>query len=359
MILIICCICGQKCSYLETFEGAPHNLMSVYNTNYLELRDLDIYHCYSCGHTQIPTYLSEEYYQDYSMGSYWGSSFKRVRQQQISRLVSLLSKRERFLDIGCGVGHYLELAQEHFNELYGVEPSARSAIIAAQKGFNIIQDYFHEGLKFDAGFDAISMIEVLEHLEQPSALFELAAQSLNEDGILIVEVPNGQRIMSERLYYNLCTDHIQYFSVSSLATMAQRAGLSIICVQASPDPNLLELYARKRSRPSVTFGNKRESTRDYLVSRIPNGSRVAAWGAGAESSSFLAMLEGILIIDCIFDSNNEKDGQHIAGIPIVIPTREAVSQYDIVILFANSHKEQITSQLYALNFQGQLLAVGN
>ncbi|WP_284036666.1 class I SAM-dependent methyltransferase [Neobacillus sp. 114] len=350
-----CCICGQISTFEEKYEKAPHQLMNVYNSDLLHLRDLEIYHCATCGHTQIPSFISEEYYQDYSMGSFWGSSFKRVRQQQVERLAMLAPARKRFLDIGCGVGHYLKLAEKHFEELYGVEPSKTSALSAQQQGFSVINDYFHEGLIFESGFDAISIIEVLEHLEQPGDLFAQAARLLNENGILLVEVPNGQRIVEKRLYNNLCTDHIQYFSVTSLTAMAKRAGLTVVCAQESEDPNLLELYVKNVPKPADTFSTRRQAALNQLVSKIPVNARVAAWGAGAESVCFLAMLEGRISIPCMFDSDRNKHGHNIAGIPIVKPTSEHVGQFDMIILFANSHKRQIQDQLSQLGFTGTLL----
>lgn len=333
-------------------------MMNVYNSDELQLRDLEIYHCVSCGHTQIPAHINEEYYQDYSMGSYWGASFRRLREQQIERLAVLAPARNRFLDIGCGVGHYLELAQPHFAELCGVEPSISSAKIARQKGFSVIHDYFHEGLNFESGFDAISIVEVLEHLEQPALLFAQAARLLNDNGILLVEVPNGQRIVDNRLYYNLCTDHIQYFSVTSLSAMAHRAGLTVVCAQEANDPNLLELFVRKTTKPAESFSGRRQIELDQLVSQLPSGAKVAAWGAGAESACFLAMLEGIIDIQCLFDSDQAKHGHDISRIPIVNPTAEAVRQFDSIILFANAHKRQIQSQLTELGFKGTLLIFG-
>lgn len=332
--------------------------MSVYNSDQLHLRDLDIFHCDSCGHTQIPAHISEEYYQDYSMGSFWGASFQRARELQIERLATLAPACNRFLDIGCGVGHYLQLAKKHFEELFGVEPSISSAKTAKEKGFSIIHDYFHDGLSFESGFDAISIIEVLEHLEQPAVLFEQAARLLNENGILLVEVPNGQRIFENRLYNNLCTDHIQYFSVNSLTKMAHGAGLSVICAQESLDPNLLELYVKKTSNRIDTFSSKRQSALDKLVPHLySTNARIAAWGAGAECSCFLAMLDSEAEISCLFDSDKAKHGHHIARIPIVKPTPEEVSKFDIIILFAYSHKKQIQEQLIELGFTGKLLVL--
>jgi 2-polyprenyl-3-methyl-5-hydroxy-6-metoxy-1,4-benzoquinol methylase len=340
---------------MEKYNRAPHELMRIYNLNQLILRDIEIYHCSSCGHTQIPAYISEDYYHDYSMGSFWGSSFKRIREQQLERLAKLAPSGKRFLDIGCGVGHYLELAKKYFDDPIGVEPSITSAKTAKQKGFSVINDYFHKGLSFESGFDVITIIEVLEHLEQPIDLFVQAASLLNENGILFVEVPNGQRIVEKRLYYNLCTDHIQYFSATSLTVMALQAGLTVVCVQESSDPNLLEIYVRKPSKPSDTFSTRRQYALDKLISQIPTNARVAAWGAGAESVCFLAMVEGRIKINCIFDSNEAKQRCKIANIPIVKPKTEYISKFDTIILFANAHKRQIQEQLMELGFTGTLL----
>ncbi|MGX6441635.1 class I SAM-dependent methyltransferase [Neobacillus sp. K501] len=291
------------------------------------------------------------------MGSFWGSSFRSTREAQIERLASLAPSNSRFLDIGCGVGHYLTIAKKRFTNLFGVEPSRTSVKIAREKGFTVIHDYFHEGLEFDGGFDAISIIEVLEHLEQPLVLFKQAARLLNENGILLVEVPNGQRIVEKKLFNNLCTDHIQYFSVSSLSSMAHQAGLSIVCVQESRDPNLLELYVKRSTRSQESFTSKRDVAMDRLLTKLSPKDRVSAWGAGAESVSYLAMLQKVTNIQCLFDSDVAKHGHSIAKIPILPPTAENVTKFDKIILFASAHRQQIQEQLNELGFCGELLDI--
>lgn len=329
--------------------------MGEYDSDLLHVCDIDIYRCESCGHMQIPAHIDEEYYHEYTMGSFWGASFTELRKKQVQRLAMLAPARKQFLDIGCGVGHYLTLAREHFETVCGVEPSFSSAHAARRRGFTVIHDYFHDGLRFESGFDAISMIEVLEHLEQPAEVFACAARRLNEGGVLLAEVPNGQRIFEKCLYYNLCTDHIQYFSVPSLTQMAKGAGLTVLCVQEAADPNVLELYARKAAPARDSFGERRQRHVEKMISQIPKDAHVAAWGAGAEALCFLAMLEGNIQIRCLFDSDQNKHGHNIARIPIVKPTGEKVRTFDTIILFANAHKQQIQGQLAQLGFTGRLL----
>jgi 2-polyprenyl-3-methyl-5-hydroxy-6-metoxy-1,4-benzoquinol methylase len=329
--------------------------MIDYNAERVQLCDIKIYHCNSCGHTQIPTHINESYYEEYSMGSFWGASFKRAREQQVERLSLLAPSNERFLDIGCGVGHYLELAQKCFQEIVGIEPSKSSVMIAREKGFTVTHDYFHQDLSFDSNFDVITIIEVLEHLENPLLMVTQAANLLKENGILLIEVPNGQRIFEKKLYNNLCTDHIQYFSVTSLSAMAVRVGMSVLCVQESVDPNLLEIYMRKVPKSPDNFSVTRQKSLDKITSQLPQNSKVAAWGAGAEATCFLAMLEDKIQIHCLFDSDEAKQGNYLSRIPIKRPTSEAVSDFDIIIIFANAHTNQIQNQLEQLGFSGVLL----
>lgn len=70
--------------------------MSLYDSNELNLRDLEIFNCNSCGHTQIPAFIDKDYYQDYSMGSFWGDSFKRIREHQLERLSTFAPSSNSF-----------------------------------------------------------------------------------------------------------------------------------------------------------------------------------------------------------------------------------------------------------------------
>jgi len=100
------------------------------------------------------------------------------------------------LDVGCGNGIISRgVGREGFS-VYGIDVSdkaiekARSLTDQANVKFDVISA---EQLVADGKrYHAVICSEVLEHLNQPEKLLGVLYQSLTDDGILIVTVPNGQ-----------------------------------------------------------------------------------------------------------------------------------------------------------------------
>jgi 2-polyprenyl-3-methyl-5-hydroxy-6-metoxy-1,4-benzoquinol methylase len=99
------------------------------------------------------------------------------------------------LDVGCGNGIIARgLGKEGFN-VYGIDISekaiekARILTDIPNVRFDVISA---ETLVADGNrYHAIICSEVLEHLNQPEKLLDVLYQSLTDDGVLIVTVPNG------------------------------------------------------------------------------------------------------------------------------------------------------------------------
>lgn len=120
----------------------------------------------------------------------------RKRLDFISDAVSLKSKTAaRVLDVGCGNGVISRhLGRLGFNVL-GIDISDQT--IAKARELNTLPNVRFDVLSAEQlvaqgdTFDVIVCSEVLEHLQHPSSLLEVLYQSLKEDGILVVTVPNG------------------------------------------------------------------------------------------------------------------------------------------------------------------------
>ena len=94
----------------------------------------------------------------------------------------------RVLDAGAGAGRLVEALTRAGYAARGIEPSARSAAMAAAAGRAVsveaIEDHGDEGL------DAVVLWHVLEHLDEPRAALTKVRSWLRRGGLLLVGVPN-------------------------------------------------------------------------------------------------------------------------------------------------------------------------
>ena len=111
-------------------------------------------------------------------------------------LAESIPKSGSVLDVGCGNGIIsLQLGKEGY-AVHGIDMSDKSIGNAKQKNpfTNVTFSVMDAETMRASGqrYDAIVCSEVLEHLNQPGALLKQLLEILNDNGILLVTVPNGK-----------------------------------------------------------------------------------------------------------------------------------------------------------------------
>ena len=106
-------------------------------------------------------------------------------QQVVTLLAARLPAGSRLLDVGAGTGDFLKLASGHF-AVTGVEPSPHLARRIEQR----IQCPLHVG-PFEEfrplePFDAVVMMDIIEHTADPRRLLRQAFEVLRPGGLLFV-----------------------------------------------------------------------------------------------------------------------------------------------------------------------------
>jgi len=109
----------------------------------------------------------------------------------IQECLKLLPSRGRVLDIGCFNGYFLDILKEKGYETYGIDASTEAIKICNSKGHKTIEANLEENFPFeDNFFDAITGLEIIEHLADTDNLLKEIKRTLKPKGILIFSTPN-------------------------------------------------------------------------------------------------------------------------------------------------------------------------
>ena len=99
-------------------------------------------------------------------------------------------ERKKLLDIGTSGGTFLEKANAHKWDAYGIEPFEEDVKLCKSKGLNVINGVA-ESLPFDDNtFEVVHASHVFEHLDDPLIAAIEAYRVLKPGGIIFIEVPN-------------------------------------------------------------------------------------------------------------------------------------------------------------------------
>lgn len=216
-------------------------------------RSIELLICASCGSIHADCgppegdLYSEVYAQPHSVSPLVADSLERVAR-------SFLAARQagRWLDIGFGAGDLLGAARAVGFEACGSEISQAAIERAKARGFDVASgtDAFADG-----GFDVVSMVELIEHVEEPRSFLREARRLLRPGGCLYITTPNAwslnRWILASAWSVFAPPDHITIFTARGLHRLLRSEGFDIAATHTE-GLNPFEVARRFRRRPSAT-----------------------------------------------------------------------------------------------------------
>lgn len=140
-------------------------------------------------------------------------------------LRDLLPPRSRVLEVGAGDGALVELLLKHGHTPVALDPDAGACdYVSSRFGVRTIAARVEDADLESAGpFDAILMLNLIEHLEDPANVMRVLRGFLRDGGLVGIETPNILRtkVGPKRMY---SFPHNYYFSPQSLLQMVSAQG---------------------------------------------------------------------------------------------------------------------------------------
>ena len=223
---------------INAFSVIPHDVQGAGSS-------LSIKECLNCGLAwQFPRFrtaaesvkILSRRYEEQEQGSYCDPQKRRaVSGVELEFLESFVEAPGKLLDIGAGDGTFVAQAAAHGWDCIGLDPAARQNPELRPSGpgsFTLIEGTLKD-LDPAQRFDAITMWDVIEHLDDPADVLTNALPFLKDTGILIVETGNYQsvdRIVSGADWWAYMADHRWYFAPPTVHQLLKKFGLEYVAL---------------------------------------------------------------------------------------------------------------------------------
>lgn len=141
----------------------------------------------------------------------------------------------KILDIGCAAGTFLAFLRDQGWDVAGVELDSRAVRFAQQEfGLTILNDAL-ESLDTDQyhkSFEAVTMLHLIEHLDDPASILAVVLRLLRPGGMLVVETPTFDslvfKLLGKRERSLSCGGHIFFFTVDTLSRLMSKIGFEVV-----------------------------------------------------------------------------------------------------------------------------------
>lgn len=236
-----CALCGladYQIIYKENFSGSDLNKKTFSARRIPEKVHLRIVKCNHCGliysNPLIPPELLKNLYsesaynydfEEIDLGKTYGHY---IREASIN-----LKKKENYLDIGCGNGFMLGVAQKvGFKNVFGVEPST-DALKKAKPEFrkNIKNGMFKKGLFEKNYFDLITIFQTLDHISDPNLFLKNVYEILAPGGAVLAYNHNVNSLSAKLLGENspiFDIEHAVLYDKKTISQIFQKNGFQTV-----------------------------------------------------------------------------------------------------------------------------------
>jgi len=149
------------------------------------------------------------------------------------RFVRRFRRTGKILDIGCGLGYFLEAARREGFSACGMEGSGFAMeYVRKEFGIPVVPAPVESTTLEESTFDVVTLWHVVEHLPDPLAALRKIRSLLRDGGILIMETRNYRgydaRAQGERWGGWALPHHLWHFDPGSYRLLVEKAGFRVV-----------------------------------------------------------------------------------------------------------------------------------
>ncbi len=373
-----CPVCGageKRILFSQVFDALSEGSLSA---------GYDVVICQHCGFAfadRVPEQsVFDRYYAEMSKYEYEQrggeeSAADLARFEAIAEEVRpfVSSPDARILDLGCSNGRLLAiLRQKGFPNVSGLDPSPACARDAHELyGVNVSTGTLMKNDLSAEPYDLILMIGVLEHIRDLDDAIKKVAGMLSPRGRILFEVPDatGFPDWPDAPYQQFSTEHVCFFSATSLRNLMHRHGFSLVNDHtlsrnqsvSTVMPVVSSIYEKsERATPALERDEKTgkallryisqsemvETRVQQIIAEIATSKReILVWGVGTHTQRLMktSRLPEASIVGFI-DSNSNYQSRTLHGIQIISPDA-LLDRREPILVSSRAFQDEICTQI--------------
>jgi len=164
-----------------------------------------------------------------------------------------------FLDVGCGLGFFMDVAQDEGCQVSGIEFNI-SAVEHIRSKY-VFPVFLGDILEFpeEQCYDIVSMMDVIEHFQHPLEALKKTSKILKPGGILVLSTMDCDSIVSKLLGKRLedfrrVNEHLFFFTRRTIYALLEQEGFDIIEVKYHGHTFRLDFLADRLKNVSLPIG---------------------------------------------------------------------------------------------------------
>jgi 2-polyprenyl-3-methyl-5-hydroxy-6-metoxy-1,4-benzoquinol methylase len=195
--------------------------------------------CTACGLEWLepmptPGEASRYYAESYREGLYTAYAKADEIRTLIARhrlaVVQSVARPGRWLDVGCGTGHFVTAAVGAGIDAEGLDVSPAAVAAARARGLTAHVSRVEEFAP-SVPYDAITAFDVIEHTLDPGLFLDRLRTWLAPGGTLVMTLPDVTSIyprllMRRHWFYYAPSDHLYYFGPRTLTRLLEQHGFT-------------------------------------------------------------------------------------------------------------------------------------
>ena len=256
-----------------------------------------------------------------------------------------------------------------YENLQGLEPSPLCAKLAYERyGIRVFTGSLSDLTNASSLYDLIILGSVIEHLRDLEAALTQLRDLLSPGGFLYIDAPDATRFgeTTEAPFQEFSTEHINYFSPTSLKNLMGRFGFAKVhLIQSSVEPNpgkvaceIKGLFVKREKIDTFSLERDRE-TENAIASYVSDsmlleeqihqeinkiasdGTSILIWGVGSHTQRLLATSQLVNAnIQAFVDSNPRYQGKTLLGKPILSPN-DLQNYGDPILIASRGYQKEI------------------